>query len=917
MKIKNCTKILLVLGTGVLVTACGGTGGKKGYYTYDTYLSTKPKTWNVHTWSTNDESYIQGFCSMGFYDLQLNEAKDGYEIITEMASDMPVDVSSQISNADKAKYGYPGSVSDGCVWEIPLNRAACWEDGTPIKAEDYVESMKRQLDPKMANYRADSYFSSSMVVANAERYFKQGNESLEEAFKYLNKDGTWTTPDACGDGKYFVNVTKSIASWMSNVFTGLSGDESLWLLFNQTSGRSDAVKLALQRVQDAIVYYCWKYCDHEGEKKSDWEEIQGYSKLSSVKEDMCNYDIELREFDKHVVKVRKNLNDSSEENTENYSQDAFKHDLSTIVTGFTSAWNKDWNWICLTYVNIYNDYVQEWGDEPNATSGVGVVAADPFKLRLYLAKPMTSLDLKFSLTGTWLVKNDLYDSLTTTTAAKKTTLYASPEKGVAGYMSYGPYKLTTYEAGKAFRMTKNDKWYGYSDGKHNGQFVLDEINTRIIEKHETALSEFLAGKLDDIELTRNDMKEYGASSRLTRTYESYTQKISFNSDRATLLKRQESATKNKTILANKNFREGLSLALDRKNFAAQATSGSKGFTGLLNDLYLTDVEDGEMYRNTPQGQSVYGRVYNKLGGNPFADVNPLEGATDWEGTPLSEDAIGYNMDAATYYVAKGLIEEFGSDKQGHIEKGASTKIDIEFRVYDNQSEATIEMYNFIKDKWNDVLARAVAKLKDTTVNGAKVLGANDNVSLEINLIKDEDYYNTATNGGYDMIFSTWGGAAINPAGLMEVYCKASFTQTCEYGFKGHQGDAINSIEIDANGNGTIEADETQTFDAWYTIMSSITETDERGSDAWNTKHQKLLNILSGLEAGILNRFEAVPLVARASSSMNSFKIENGSENYINLIGYGGVRHLKFNYDDAGWAAFVKKNKDRLSDLYKN
>ena len=215
------------------------------------------------------------------------------------------------------------------------------------------------------------------------------------------------------------------------------------------------------------------------------------------------------------------------------------------------------------------------------------------------------------------------------------------------------------------------------------------------------------------------------------------------------------------------------------------------------------------------------------------------------------------------------------------------------------------------------MARAVAKLKDTTVNGAKVLGANDNVSLEINLIKDEDYYNTATNGGYDMIFSTWGGAAINPAGLMEVYCKASFTQTCEYGFKGHQGDAINSIEIDANGNGTIEADETQTFDAWYTIMSSITETDERGSDAWNTKHQKLLNILSGLEAGILNRFEAVPLVARASSSMNSFKIENGSENYINLIGYGGVRHLKFNYDDAGWAQFVKKNKDRLSDLYKN
>ena len=68
-----------------------------------TYLETKPKTWNTHDWETNDESYIPAFCEMGFYDLQLNEAKNGYEIVTEMAAEMPKDVTSTITD-DEIEY---------------------------------------------------------------------------------------------------------------------------------------------------------------------------------------------------------------------------------------------------------------------------------------------------------------------------------------------------------------------------------------------------------------------------------------------------------------------------------------------------------------------------------------------------------------------------------------------------------------------------------------------------------------------------------------------------------------------------------------------------------------------------------------------------------------------------------------------
>ena len=85
---------------------------------------------------------------------------------------------------------------------------------------------------------------------------------------------------------------------------------------------------------------------------------------------------------------------------------------------------------------------------------------------------------------------------------------------------------------------------------------------------------------------------------------------------------------------------------------------------------------------------------------------------------------------------------------------------------------------------------------------------------------------------------------------------------------------------------------------------------------YNQVHNERVNALAGLEAGILNRFEAIPVVARGSSSLTSFKVENGSSTYINLIGYGGIRHMKFNFNDKTWNEYVKSNGSDLSGLYK-
>ncbi|MCQ2776275.1 MAG: ABC transporter substrate-binding protein [Bacilli bacterium] len=947
---------LLVLSSSMFITACGGkdpiiidtsssgdissivsssdsglssdagsslssTGGNSSSitpagktYTYNTYLETKPKTWNTHNWESSDESYIPAFTEMGFYDLKLNGAKDGYEFVTEMAENYPKDVSSEVTDEELDRYGYLGNIgSKGYVWDIDLNQNAKWEDGTAITADDYIESMKLQLDPKRVNFRADSYYSSSIVIANAEKYFKQGRQTIEEVYSDINLTTGDLDEEVYFSGTFYINIAK-YTSYTASVFSNADNETTLYtVLNNRSSSASNAVELAAQRITDAVTYYCWKYENHEGDYKSDWDEIEGYSKLSSVKEAMLNYMIDIDEFDEQRVLVRTTKDDSSEEHTEVYSRKKLENDLNTVVNGLGRGGAKSFAWKFPLFSDKLNKFSQPWGDEDPAVnpqaleSGVGLVKMGKYKIRLYLAQAITELDLKFSLSSNWLVKVDLYKKLDINTGGLISTQYATPGTGVAGYCSYGPYKLTAMEPGKSFKMERNDQWYGYKDGKHVGQFQLDAVFTNIIEKHETAVQEFEAGRLDDLSLNRADMKKYGMSSRLTRTYESYTQKISFNSNRDKLLAAQKSSGNNvnKTIVANTDFRKGLSLAMDRNKFASNATAGSKAFTGLLNDLYLTDVETGEMYRKTPQGKSVYAKVYGELGGNPYStSYDPTKPVA------LEERNNGFNLNMATWYVATALEAELASTAEGHIK--ANDTIKLEFRVYDNESETTIEMLNFIEGQWKEVISAAVKKLQDK-----KVLAANQTISFAFDSIKDEDYYNTAKKGNYDLIFSTWGGAAINPIGLMQVYCDSTFDSCCEYGFAGKQDKAY--IEIDANGDGKIAENESKSVNAWWTEASTNAETADRVTeyDEWNTTHQRNLNILAGLEAAILNRWEAIPLVARATSSLNGYRIENGSDTYINLIGYGGIRHLKITMDDAAWDAFVKAQGGNLSDLYKN
>lgn len=898
-KVKTNYALLSVLTSALLLTGCGCAEQIGEGYTYNTYLETNPKTWNVHSWQTSDESYITGFTEIGFYDCILNDNKDGYKFVTEMASAFPKDVTKELSDEELEKYyAEKGNISSGYAWDIELNEKAVFENGDPITADDYIRSMQLQLDPKMGNFRADSYYASNLVIVNAERYYKQGTETIEALYSHIKTDGSFDSSNVCSDGMFYINLGR----YTDYLYSFFKDDTERYLkdLLGSVdwSSQSQAFQLAATRIHEGVGNYLINFTEHE--KPTDWEAV---TSASQIKDEYWDRNIELGEFDTFEVMTRADLVDSK--NLVRYTQKDLKDDLKLFVSTLgrgSDGTSGHWAWMYPLFGYVYNDFEQPWDgtDEEGYSTGVGLQKIDDYKIRLYLDKQISNLNLKFALSSNWLVHTETYEKLIVTTGGKKATNYAS--NSIDNYVAYGPYRLAKYENGKTINLEKNEKWYGYSDGQHVGQFQMTGIKTIIQSEHETVVQLFEQGKLDDLAMNKNDMKKYGNSSRKTTTYESYTQKISMNSNRSSLLKRQ-SDKKNKTILANDDFRKGLSLALNRNKFAADTTAGSKAFALLLNDLYLTDVELGEMYRNTRQGKSVYQNVYGKLGGDPYS--------ADYVETALAESVNGYNFNMGVKYVAQALETELASTAEGSIKSGDT--IHLDFRVYDNTSDTTIEMMKFITKALSDVVQAAVAKLKEQNADKYKDL----TLDTFIETIKDENYYDTAKNGGYDFIFSIWGGAAINPYGLMQVYCDTEFESNCEFGFKGKQNSIF--LEIDYNENGSIEANEKRSFHDWYTFLNNeFTEQDRESADfdqeLYNKVHNEKLNILAGIEAGILNRFEAVPMVARGTSSLTSYKVENGSSTYISLVGYGGVRFLKFNYNDKEWNQLIN-SKEWTADIY--
>ena len=476
---------------------------------------------------------------------------------------------------------------------------------------------------------------------------------------------------------------------------------------------------------------------------------------------------------------------------------------------------------------------------------VGFVKDDDYALTLILTKPVSKFFIEYNCSSPILVKSDLYEANKKQTGDIVKSAYGTSKETFA---SYGPYKIKKFQNDKEMLLEKNPLWYGWTDGLHENQYQTTDINIQFITEHSTLVSLFMQGKLDAVGLDSNDLKLYGNSEFRLTTPQSYTWKLTFNTDKASLKKGNE-ANVNHVLLAYKDFREAISFSVDRQRLVTSISPASEPGFGLINNLYFSDPEKGKIYRDCDYAKQALCEVY---------EASSIENIT------------GYNKEKAKDLVLKAYNEALAC---GDVLPGDKLQIDV--HTY-SASGSIVQCLALLQDSMNEII-------KDTVLEGR----------IYFNQVTDEDYYNNLKNGKVDCALTSWGGGSFDPYGVLWCYCDPEAIN--EYGFEPKKEKV--TIEIDSK-------PVTKTFYDWYVALCN----GEYVVSSYDTKNK----ILARVECELLKKFTMVPLWYANSSSLYSQKIQNGSDNYINsVVQYGGLRFMTYLMTDSEWASYCKKNNNNL------
>ena len=814
---KKFLAMLLALTMVLSLAACGGeeapetTGapvdGTEGTeavvdatYTYNTALSEFPTNWNYHTYQTATDAEILDYISSGFYIFDYNETKDGYAMIPGMAIGDPIDVTADyvgqygIEEGDEAK-----------AYVLKLREDLKWEDGTAITAHDFVESAKRLLNPEAQNYRADTMYSGSVKIHNAEAYLKQGqtvkqDNSLTGVYAMADlvkgEDGAYTTPEG---GKVYIAIAYPL-DW--------------------TSGNS---------LKDYVDAYGDSYFGMD-----TWEELAALA---------------------------------DEEGLTALTDESLA--LLTPVTTGNPAWGE-------SEADLPNYFVYEETFPEMPWENVGWFALSDYELVFVMDAELSGFYLKYNLPAP-LVHTELYDKCASVVDGVYTNTYGTSAETT---MSYGPFKLTSFQADKQYVLEKNENFYGLTEDTYQvTKWVVD-----CVPEPATRLELFLQGKLDSFGLSKDYMDEYQMSDYCYYATGDSTFAMVFNPDADALVTAQEAAGANinKTILTVKEFRQAMSYALDRNAFClATSPMNAPGF-GLYSGLIVSDPEAGTAYRTTDVAKDVLAKfwgVSEEYGeGKLYADIDEA-----------IDSITGYNLTKAQelFDVAYDLAIEQGLMDEDDV-------VEIKIGTPNNTSTFYNNGYEFLVNNYTEAV-------KGTKLEGKLTFTRDDTLG--------NGFSDALRNNQVDMLFGVgWTGSALDPYGLMEAYVKPDYQYDDCTDFT--------SITCDIEVNGVVY---TASVWDWYCVMNgeakTLTAADgstiEYSCGVADEDPETRLQILGALEGAVLLNYNFLPIMDDASAQLRGQQIEYYTEDYIFGMGFGGLKYYTFNYTDAEWDAYVAANNGEL------
>lgn len=838
MNLKKTFKMLFTFlclaFVGVALASCGGGNSgdkpdKPGVdddpkeYTYNTFTSVSPSNWNELTYEDNNDTQIMSYLGSAFfeYNFQFDEngnvKEDGSFEIEYSAATKLQDVTAKYAG----QYGLPEDATKLRAYQITLRQDLKWQNGDPINAHDFVYTMQQQLDPLFKNYRADSFYVGATIIHNAQGYAKQGESG------WFAADATYSVYSEDLDEQIFF----SLKGAEEEGSTGAKSYIRSWLESQLGTSQFTAAQAASVLIGNFLPSLTVE----------QFASIEGKS-LAEIKAD-----------------------------------EALKAVWDAVIGWWQTEPNEELQFFVAHYTYPEMDW-SEVGMFVGETDYDIVIVLD--KDLVLLAEDGESLGFKaaYNMSSLPLVHKATYEACKIAPTVEGELWRSNYNSSALTTMSWGPYKLESFQAGKEYQLVKNDQWFGYNDPQYKDQYQTTRIVCETIKEWQTAWVKFQAGEIDGIGIDVSIADDYKNSPRAYFTPDDFVASLQIQSD-VEALRARETEGVNKTILKYDAFRKALSLAINRADFAAKTTTSSLAGLGLFNSMHYYDAEHGLAYRSSEAAKKVLCDVYS---------VNIDEFAT-------LDDAVdsitGYDLAVARQLVNEAYDQAIAD---GEIEPTDIVKIQFGSGAI---NEVVTRRHDYVKAAWKEL------------VKGTKLEGRLD---FEEDKDAGSAWATDFRAGVYDICMGGWSGAAWDPGYFLLAYLSPDYMYSTAWDTSAEmltfRMEGVPSV--DAEGNPLSYTEDTLSLMDWYDCLNGASGSKYN----WASGHlseELRLQLIAALEKAVLSKFYSVPLYNSFGASLISFKLDYITYEYNTFMGYGGIRYATYNYTDAQWEAFVAEHNGQL------
>lgn len=807
---------------------------KKG--TYHTTTATMPSNWNELTYQDNNDTQILNYITSGFfeYDYKFDDAKGGkYNADGSINVDAIVpggyttnylaatDLKDVTATVD-AKWGYTDAqkAAGGYAWQITLRKDLKWDDGTAIKADDYVYSMQAQLDPDFLNFRADTYYNT-LQVKKAKAYFNKNQEATYPSVgtKYESADA------AIAAGEVIYLDVYSL--WGASGYVDKDGNKApQWIPITDETVYDTPDAWAAGKAEDAFT------------AKGLFEQYKGMVDVGG-KYEACL-----------AIKVANTERDITFEDVGFYKVDDYS---------FVILMDKSYKFL-----------------------------KDDGSLSYLAAYYMQSLPL---------VHKAKYEKSKIAPAAGSTLWTSKYNSSLETTASCGPYKLESFQSGKAYTLVKNDNWFGYGLEAYKNQYNVTKIECEKVEAPSQNWMKFLAGEIDGVALDSEHINDYMHSKYVVYTPGTGTFGMQLFSDLNVLKK----SGNNNGILAIDEFRQAISLSLNRSDVVEKIWPGTAvACFGLMNSQYYYDVENGGVYRDTTEAKEGILRAYGFTKG---ADGK-------WSGGEINGASLDDAYEALTGY---------NPVKAKELVKVAYDKLvaKAEYYGYDASKGITIVYGSSIDNAKQRQRCQYVQDLLNTLCAGT---GLEGKITLKFDASAGDKWSNAFRSGATQIGFGYgFGGNPFNPFDIVGGFVDPENSLNYHtYWDTKNEKMTLTMPAGDYEGAGkTI----TMSLCNWYKCLNGLADkangdTEVYNWDAGYAPASARLVVLAALEEKVIQKAYSVMLIGEYSGELSSPKFSQISYDYNTFMAYGGMRYLVVNYTDAEWAEYVAAHNNDLTSEYK-